>query len=258
MRSLPEAILLDLDDTILDDSGRVAECWAKACSEMVSRLGEIDSATLQAAITEYADSWWSSPERNARGRVGLRAATEEVVEGAFQRLGLDAAKEAVALAKRYRDLREERAELFDGAIGVLETLTRHGVRLGMMTNGGAEAQRAKIERFGLARYFDHVVIEGEFGVGKPDRRVFDSLLSALLADPKKTWAVGDNLKFDVLAPMELGIFGVWIDRDDRGTGGQGQPHRVINAGPTPRVHLVIDCAMSAGLGELLRHAAAMV
>lgn len=36
------------------------------------------------------------------------------------------------------------------------------------------------------------------------------------------------------------------------------PHRVINAGPTPRVHLVIDCAMSAGLGELFRHAAAMV
>lgn len=32
------------------------------------------------------------------------------------------------------------------------------------------------------------------------------------------------------------------------------PHRVINAGAAPRVHLVIDCAMSDALGEMLRAA----
>lgn len=33
------------------------------------------------------------------------------------------------------------------------------------------------------------------------------------------------------------------------------PHRVLNRGATPRVHLVIDCAMSEPLGALLRAAA---
>lgn len=32
------------------------------------------------------------------------------------------------------------------------------------------------------------------------------------------------------------------------------PHRVSNRGPTPRVHLVIDCAMSDELGDMLRTA----
>ena len=75
-----------------------------------------------------------------------------------------------------------------------------------------------------------VVIEGEFGAGKPDRRVFEALLSALDSAPEDAWTIGDNLEFDVLAPMQLGLHGIWVDRRNAGLDGRpGRPHRIVSA-----------------------------
>ncbi|HUF53068.1 MAG TPA: HAD family hydrolase [Dehalococcoidia bacterium] len=226
MSPLPRAILIDLDDTLLDDSGSVDRCWTEACSELASPA--IDHAALRAAIRDHVTWWWSEVDRHRRGRLDLRAATSEIVIEIFRRRGYGDDATARAIANRYRDLREERATLFPGAVAALEHLRSQGVRLGMMTNGAGVAQRAKIERFGLAPYFDHIVIEGELGTGKPDRRVYDTLLSALSCEPADTWAIGDNLEFDVLAPMQLGIHGIWIDAEGKGCDGH-TPDRIVAA-----------------------------
>ena len=211
---LPQAILIDLDDTILDDSGCVDACWTDACSEVAPQAG-VDAETLRLAIKQHASWWWGDDDRMRRGRLDLRAATTEVVGEVMGQLGCDAAL-ALYLANRYRDLREERATLLDGAIETLEWLRHNDVRLGMMTNGAGPAQRSKIERFALASHFDYIVIEGEFGVGKPDVRVFETLLRELRATPATAWAIGDNLRADVYPAMEMGIHGIWVDPADRG------------------------------------------
>lgn len=95
------------------------------------------------------------------------------------------------------------------AIETLEHFRSHGVRLGMATNGSTVAQRAKIERFGLVPYFERIIVEEEFGLGKPHRKVYEALFVAFRADPAKTWSVGDNLEWDGggrrrLVPMEFG------------------------------------------------------
>lgn len=228
MTPLPKALLVDLDDTILDDSGCVDTCWADACAE--AGAPDLGYPTLRQAIREYADWWWSAVDRNARGRLELRAATREIVVEVFRRGSFGDETVAVAIANRYRDLREERATPFPGAIEALDYLRSAGVRLGMMTNGAAAPQRDKIERFKLAPYFQHIVIEGEFGAGKPDRRVYETLLRELGADPGDTWAIGDNLEFDVIAPMKLGIHGIWVDVRGRGCDGRpDKPDRIVAA-----------------------------
>jgi putative hydrolase of the HAD superfamily len=42
---------------------------------------------------------------------------------------------------------------------------------------------------------------------------------------------GDNLEFDVAAPMSLGLTGIWIDRDEAGLPEQSpvKPDRVVKA-----------------------------
>lgn len=224
---VPRAVLLDLDDTIVDDSSSVEACWADACAEAARCDPSIDPGALRRTIAEYSAWWWGDPERNRRGRLDLRAATAEIVAEAYARLGFPGHPDAPRIAHLYRDLREERAALFPDAIPVIEALRSRGVRLGMMTNGAGPAQRAKIRRFGLDAYFDRIVIEGEAGYGKPDRRVFRTLLAALDVRPSEAWAVGDNLEFDVLAPMGLGLFGVWINLHGRQYDGAPQPHRSI-------------------------------
>lgn len=228
MNELPAAILIDLDDTIIDDSGLVEGCWGDACAEAGLRIPGLDVQTLRIEIRARADAWWSDDSRHKRGRLDLRAVTQEIVRDVFWRMGYDVAHSA-DVANRYRDLREERACLFPGAIETLEWLRSRGVRLGMMTNGAGAAQRAKIERFGLAPYFEYILIEGEFGCGKPDQRVFSTLLEVLRVKPEDAWAVGDNLEFDVFGPMDKGIYGVWVDASGRGLpdGASRKPDRVV-------------------------------
>jgi putative hydrolase of the HAD superfamily len=146
-------------------------------------------------------------------------------------LGIDGQDLAGLIANRYRDIRDEAQCLFEGAIETLESLRSGGARLALLTNGGASAQRAKVERFRLASYFDHISIEGEFGYGKPEERVYRHALSVLNCSPSDAWMAGDNLEWDVAAPMRLGIWGIWVDRHDTGLPAEPpvKPDRIVRA-----------------------------
>lgn len=97
------------------------------------------------------------------------------------------------------------------AVETVRWLRESGRRLALLTNGAGAAQRRKISRFDIADLFDVILVEGELGFGKPDERVYRQALSALDVRPSEAWMVGDNLEWDVRAPQQLGMRGVWID-----------------------------------------------
>ncbi len=228
---LPEAIILDLDDTILDDSSAVAASWEEVCREAAGRMDALNPAALLASIDRERDWFWSDPARHREGRLDLRAASTKIVEQALSSLGYDRPGAGAEIANRYRDLRDERLSLFPGAIETLEWFRSQDIPLGMATNGSAAGQRAKIERFSLAPYFDRIIVEGEFGLGKPRREVYEALFASLNADPAKMWSVGDNLEWDVGAPQSFGVYGVWVDNADEGLpiGANVRPDRIIGS-----------------------------
>jgi putative hydrolase of the HAD superfamily len=230
-RRLPEAIIFDLDDTIVDDSGCVAACWELACAEGVARLDGIQPSVLMEAIERERDWYWSDAARHREGRLDLRAASSRIVVQALESLGFPEPELGCLIANRYRDLREEAISLIPRAIETLEHFRSLRVRLGMATNGSAVGQRTKIERFKLAQYFDGIIVEEEFGVGKPHREVYEALFEALGAEPSKTWSVGDNLEWDVGAPQSHGAFGIWVDVGGGGLPASAvvQPERIIRS-----------------------------
>ena len=69
--------------------------------------------------------------------------------------------------------------VFPGAHEAIDTLKTLGVKLALVTNGAADTQRAKVERFELAHRFDHIQIEGEHGFGKPEERAYLHAMAAL-------------------------------------------------------------------------------
>jgi putative hydrolase of the HAD superfamily len=120
------------------------------------------------------------------------------------------------LTDRYLKHRQSHQTLIPGALDAIDRLRARGARLALVTNGSAAGQQRKIERFGLARYFDGLFIEGELGFGKPDVRVYHAALAAVGCRPDEAWSIGDNLEWDVTAPQRLGIFGIWVDAAGRG------------------------------------------
>jgi putative hydrolase of the HAD superfamily len=85
-----------------------------------------------------------------------------------------------------------------------------GIKLALVTNGAAAPQRAKIARFELEPLFDAIVVEGEFGRGKPEPAVYAHALSSLGVAAADAWMVGDNLEWDVATPRRLGMRGILI------------------------------------------------
>ncbi len=206
----PKAVLLDLDDTIIDDSGSV-DSWTLACDEAAASVEGLNATILKAGIFEVRDWYWADPERHRSGRQDLRAASTWIVGEALRRSGIDLPALAGTIGNRYRDIRDDALSLLPGAIETLERWKTIGMPLGLLTNGSSASQRAKVQRFGLEPYFDYICIEGEFGSGKPDERVYQAALAALACAPGDAWMAGDNLEWDVAAPMRLGLTGIWVD-----------------------------------------------
>jgi HAD superfamily hydrolase (TIGR01509 family) len=84
-------------------------------------------------------------------------------------------------------------------------------RLGLVTNGPAEVQTAKIELLELRPYFDFALISGVFGFWKPDRQIFEEALSLGAAQPSETVMIGDSPEHDMAGAEAAGILTIWID-----------------------------------------------
>lgn len=228
-RSVPPAVFFDLDDTLLACDSTAEQCWRDLCERFASQLSGVSAAALADAIEERRAWFWQDADRHRRGRLDLPAARRAIVAAAFRRLSIAAPAVADALADAYTTEREERLELFPDAIPVLHRLRDQRVRLALLTNGSREFQRQKIDRFNLGALFDCIVIEGEFGVGKPDERVYRHALTQFDVSPSDTWMIGDNLEWDVAAPQRLGMVGIWFDAPGRGlpAGSPVTPDRII-------------------------------
>jgi 2-haloalkanoic acid dehalogenase type II len=206
----PKAILFDLDDTILDTTPSADRLWSQAAAHFAGEVGR-EAEQLDRQMRVSREWFWSDPDRNREGRFDLFAARTWCVAHALQEMGVENDGLADRMAQWFTRRRIPSMRLFDGAIHTLQTLRDRGVKLALISNGKAQTQREKVDLFGLDRYFDCVLIEGEFGVGKPDRRVFDHALKELGVSPGETWMVGDNLHWEVAAPQKLGMKGVWVD-----------------------------------------------
>jgi putative hydrolase of the HAD superfamily len=230
VRPLPEVLLIDLDDTILRYGVGGEGLWLEVAERFAARL-PCSPGELLAALAATREPFWRDPERSRVARQDMFAARRAICGQAFAQLGLSADCELVReVADAYSSEREARVAPFPGALEALALLRRRGHRLGLLTNGGARLQRAKIERYDIARFFDAVRIEGEVGIGKPLAAAFAGALAALGATGAAAAMVGDDLDADVAGASAAGLAAVWVDHTGAGPPAGGpRPARVIRS-----------------------------
>ena len=212
---LPRGILLDLDDTILDDSGTIEPCWRHACRSAQLDVGA-DPDALYRAIERTRAWFWSDPERHRMGRLDLDAAARAIVVQSLEDLGARDAGMADRIAATYRHERVAALQPLPNALDTVRWLRERGCRLALVTNGAAAMQTDKISRFGLRELFESISIEGELGFGKPDPRIYARALREIDVAAADAWMVGDHLEFDIAQPQRMGLLGVWIDGSGAG------------------------------------------
>ena len=194
MIPLPAAILLDLDDTLIAFDGVTRQAWNECYQDfMARRRPGFSEDALREAVRAAQGWYWGDPARHKAGRENLRAARREVVGIALKTLGAYDSDVVNDLADRYTNRQDELIHPYPNTLPTLNALKGAGVRLALITNGSSAGQRAKLERFGLTDYFEHILIDQELGFGKPGKRVFEHALSLMGLSARDAWMVGDNL-----------------------------------------------------------------
>lgn len=207
---LISTLFFDLDDTLVAYDAVSADSWRQACT---AHLREDEGVGVDQAcrtIRKHSTIYWSDDERARAGRQDSVSARRVFVAAAFGELGLPAER-AIAVADHFSRVRVENMYLLPHAIETLTRFRDQALTMALLTNGDSPGQRAKVERFGLGRFFDLILVEGELGFGKPDRRVYLWALQELGASPEQTLMIGDNLIWDIHGAQAAGVRGVWFN-----------------------------------------------
>ena len=99
---------------------------------------------------------------------------------------------------------------FPGVFEILKKLKKK-YKLVLLSNTAAKEGIETVQRFGLDKYFDEVIISGQVGLAKPDPKIFQVVLSKMQVNPDEVMIVGDNLEMDIIPARMLGTKGILVD-----------------------------------------------
>ncbi|MGE8079734.1 HAD family hydrolase [Peribacillus loiseleuriae] len=234
-----KAIFFDLDDTLLWDQKSISEAFKATC-EYAAEKYEVDAEQLEEAVREEARELYASYDTYSFtqmiginpfeglwgdfGDEGIEFGKMKEFAPVYRRdswvrglksLGIDDEEFGAELAERFPLERKKRPFLYDETFQVLDEL-HDTYRLLLLTNGSPELQNTKLAITPeLVPYFDHIVISGAFGKGKPDASIFEHALERMNVSKDEVLMVGDNLMTDILGSSRAGIQSVWINRHEK-------------------------------------------
>lgn len=108
------------------------------------------------------------------------------------------------LAEMYRGISRFRLDLYPDVRAVLDDL-RPQYKMGVVSDGQSAWAVPELRAVGLDGYFDPVIVSGDFGFRKPDRRLFQAALSAMGLGPEEVIFVGNDMYRDVYGAGRLGM-----------------------------------------------------
>ena len=126
----------------------------------------------------------------------------------------DATTKALAAMREYHGSHNLWEDVPADVPPTLAALRRHGLKLVVVSNANGRL-RYLFDRVGLTQYVDLVLDSHEWGVEKPDARLFQHALQLSNADPATTAHVGDLFHIDVVGARAAGLReGVLLDSAD--------------------------------------------
>ncbi|MFC4387799.1 HAD family hydrolase [Gracilibacillus marinus] len=244
-------VIFDLDDTLLWDKKSVKEAFRATC-KLAQEKYQLDPDVLEDAVREEARALYQGYETyEFTQMIGINPFEglwgnflddhtyfkkmaeivpnyrKEAWTNGLKRLGIDDAEFGAHLAEQFPMNRKKSPFVYEETFSVLEKL-QGKYQLIMLTNGSPDLQNTKLTITPeLKPYFDHIIISGDFGKGKPDQSIFEHVLEVADISKDDAIMVGDNLMTDILGANRTGIKSVWINRED---------NRATDVKPTYEIH----------------------
>jgi FMN hydrolase / 5-amino-6-(5-phospho-D-ribitylamino)uracil phosphatase len=200
------AISLDLDDTlwpiapVMQRAERVLHDWLTQHAPMTAAM--FASPEALAEIRRYVGTVVVKKKPHlAHDLCALR--TESI------RLALYRAGDNPLLAEQAFEAFFAERNKVEFYVNALPTLRFFSSRYPIVALSNGNAQ---LDQIGIAHYFRHSVRAREFGIGKPDVRIFQHAASLVGVSPHEVLHVGDDGALDVVGAINAGMQAVWLNR----------------------------------------------
>ncbi len=188
-----EAILFDLDDTLIDRDDaltRLNRHWYRTLPREHRPDGEDE---FVARMFKEADRF-TSP-------LNLYQSMIDIWPGSFS--------DPETALRAHNAIMPRMVRLESRTRGMLNYL-RGTMPLGIVTNGGTRMQWAKVRNTGVDVLVDAVVVSEEFGAHKPDPAIFKHALNLIGTEASQTLFIGDNPVADICGAWGVGLRTAWM------------------------------------------------
>jgi putative hydrolase of the HAD superfamily len=116
------------------------------------------------------------------------------------------------LAEMYRGISRRTLKLYPHVREMLNTL-RGQMPMALVTDAQSAYARGELHKVGILEYFDPIVISGDHGFRKPDRRLFQVAVDAMGVPAERILYVGNDMHRDIFGAQAAGMQTVLFDSD---------------------------------------------
>ena len=215
-----DAVVFDLGGTLITTRRNADELLALSCRSLTNCLAsqgfDIELKDVIQVTTDIYDTYFSFA---LSSYIELEAHT--IYKAILYRLSIpDYSNKhllAEAIKSYYKPVAEDYQE-FEDAETTLSHLKEKRLKLGLLSNNHSiKLHDLLLERFGLRKFFDAIVVSGQLGIRKPHKRIFLNCLQKLQVGPQDSIYVGDRLVQDVEGAKAAGRKCIHMKRSEDDT-----------------------------------------
>lgn len=131
---------------------------------------------------------------------------EAVFKQLYQAKGI-AAEDALVLetCRLFRDTSTEYLRLYPWTLPMLDALKAEGKGIYLLSNAQRSFTAHELEKLGLLKYFDDILISSDCGIKKPNLMFFKMLLKRCNLKPKECLFVGNDEVCDIFGAKKAGM-----------------------------------------------------
>jgi putative hydrolase of the HAD superfamily len=228
MNELKQAVFLDVDDTLYDHLSPMRDALA-------DELNLPPSFPYERAYYLFR---YYSDLLSAQGMLSAVPDGAKLADMQRQRFILTLADLGVTIDERLADrlqssylARQFDITPFEGALEMIEELTRHNQVVGLITNGAGPHQMKKVEGLRVHELIpqERIFVSGVVGLAKPDPKLFFHVNQVTGTKPEQCVYIGDSWRNDVVGSLAAGWNSIWFNHRGAEAESDLQPQHQVKA-----------------------------
>jgi putative hydrolase of the HAD superfamily len=210
-----KAVLIDFGHTLVKQHTDEGKLLKRGIMDLAEYL-KLKGYRLTPNELEHVENELRCEANRFREKTLIEIKAVDRIAALLNRFGIPAGPDEALVWESSRLIYKPLVEdmmLFQDSLNFLRTLKKDGYKLALVSNAASDqAIREALNRLGIARFFDAIIISSQVGLRKPSSAVFMKALKALNVKPGEAVFIGDSMKDDITGAKKISMKTILLSR----------------------------------------------